>query len=188
VANNVRGDNADKKKAMFLTLLGQETFAKLKVLASQTPVIDLTLDAIMEHLTQHFRPDTIEIAERFKFFKRNQNEKESATEYMSELRRLAKSCNFGPYLMTTLRYQFVRGLQDQRYQRELLCESELTAEMALKKARAAEVVLKETEEMQATKRELYSRELQYNWSYHYRQEYQVGVLSMWGPWPCGSRL
>jgi len=41
VANNVRGDDADKKKAMFLTLLGQETFAKLKVLASPTPVIEL---------------------------------------------------------------------------------------------------------------------------------------------------
>jgi len=38
-------------------------------------VIDLTLDAIMEHLAQHFRPDTNEIAERFKFFKRNQNER-----------------------------------------------------------------------------------------------------------------
>jgi len=43
-----------------------------------------------------------------------------------------------------------------------------------------EVVLKEMEEMHAAKREL--AELQYNWSYHYRQEYQVGLLLMWRPW------
>ena len=85
VANNIRGDNADRKKAIFITLLGQETFTKLKVLASPTPVSDLSLDAIKQQLSQQFRPNTIEIAERFKFFKRNQTEQESATEYMGEL-------------------------------------------------------------------------------------------------------
>lgn len=59
VANSVQGDNAEKKKAMFLTLLGQ-AFAKLKVLASLTPVNKLALDAIMKHLAQHFYPDTEE--------------------------------------------------------------------------------------------------------------------------------
>ena len=116
VANGISGDNADKKKAMFITLLGQETFARLKILASPTNISELSLDAIMQHLTQHFRPTTIEIAERFKFFKRQQNEQESATEYMSELRGLAKTCNFAAYLETALRDQFVCGLGDVKCQ------------------------------------------------------------------------
>ena len=153
VANGISGDNADKKKAMFITLLGQETFARLKILASPTNISELPLDAIMQHLTQHFRPTTIEIAERFKFFKRQQNEQESAMEYMSELRGLAKTCNFAAYLETALRDQFVCGLGDVKCQRELLCEADLTADTALKKARAAEVVLKETQSMQACKQE-----------------------------------
>ena len=33
VANGIRDDNGTKKKAMFITLLGQETFAKLIVLS-----------------------------------------------------------------------------------------------------------------------------------------------------------
>ena len=72
LANNVRDteDNQRRKKALFITVLGQATYAKLKVLANPTSVSDLTLDAIMEHLIGHFRPQTIEIAERFKFFKR----------------------------------------------------------------------------------------------------------------------
>ena len=57
LANNIRDDEENRrqrKKALFITLLGQETFAKLKVLSSPTPVSDLTLDAIMECLMGHY--------------------------------------------------------------------------------------------------------------------------------------
>ena len=111
-----RMDNADKKKAMFITLLGQETFARLKILASPTTISELSLDAIMQHLTQHFRPTTIEIAERFKFFKHQQNKQESAMDYMSELHGLAKTCNFAAYLKTALCNQLVCGLGDVKCQ------------------------------------------------------------------------
>ena len=70
---------------------------------------------------------------------------------MSELRRLAKTCDFGAYLETALWDQFVCGLWDVKCQRGLLCIHDLTAELALKKARAAEVVLKETELKKAYK-------------------------------------
>ena len=127
LANNIRDNNEEnlrRKKALFITLLGQVTFARLKVLASPTPVSELTLDAIMERLIGHYRPQTIEIAERFKFFiKRNQSNIESATEFVAELRRLAKTCNFGGYLETAIRDQFGCGLRDLKCQKELLCEA-----------------------------------------------------------------
>ena len=115
LANNVRDteENQRRKKALFITVLGQATYAKLKVLANPTSVSDLTLDAIMEHLIGHFRPQTIEIAERFKFFKRNQRGPESASEFMAELRSLAKTCNFGEYLESAIRDQFVCGYATQ---------------------------------------------------------------------------
>ena len=153
LANGICGDNADRKKANFVKLLGQETLAKLKTLASPTAVSELTLDSIKQHLNNYFRPVTVEIAERFKFFKWNQKEQESAMDYMSELCRLAKTCNFGAYLETALWDQFACRLWDVKYQCELLCVTNLIAELALKKARAAEVVLKETEGMQAYKKE-----------------------------------
>ena len=155
LANNVRDteENQRRKKALFITVLGQATYAKLKVLANPTSVSDLTLDAIMEHLIGHFRPQTIEIAERFKFFKRNQREAESASEFMAELRSLAKTCNFGEYLESAIRDQFVCGLCDTKCQQELLCQTDLTAGRALQRARASEAVHKETESMQVVRRE-----------------------------------
>ena len=107
----------------------------------------------MERLIGHYRPKTIEIAERFKFFKRNQGTTESATEFIAELRSLAKTCNFGEYLEIAIRDQFVCGLGDSKCQAELLCEAELTADRALQWARAAEVVCKETEGMQLVRKE-----------------------------------
>ena len=70
VANGIQDDNAAKKKAMFIMLLGQETFAKLKVLASPTTMNHLTLVIIVQLLTQHFHPATIETSKQFKFLSR----------------------------------------------------------------------------------------------------------------------
>ena len=69
VANKFKNEGEDlrRKKALFVTLLGHSTFAKLKTLASPTQVSELAMDDIMGLLLAHFRPQTIEIAERFKF-------------------------------------------------------------------------------------------------------------------------
>ena len=102
---------------------------------------------------------------------------------MSELRRLAKTCDFGAYLDTALWDQFVRGLWDVKCQRDLLCVTDLTAELALKKARAAEVVLKETEGMQAYKRELESYPV-----IQVKYAPQSSLLSMWATGARSYRL
>ena len=57
-------------------------------MVSPTPVSDLSLDQI--RLSRRFSrdQDTVEIAERFKFFKRMQQDKEGVAEYLAELRKL----------------------------------------------------------------------------------------------------
>ena len=128
--------------------MGQATFAKLRDLASPRDIVDLSLGDIMELLKTHYRPQTVEIAERYKFFKRTQGVSERTADFMAELRWLAKTCNFGQYLETALRDQFVCGLRDEKCQRELLSIQDLTAEITIRQATAAEVVSKETQAMQ----------------------------------------
>ena len=123
-----------RKKALFLTQIGPKMYAKLKVWVSPTSLTDLSLDDIVARLEARMVPETIEIAERFRFFKRQQKV-DGVTDYMSELRLLAKTCNFGNYLDTALRDQFVCGLKDPRIQRELLCTQDLTVSQALEKER-----------------------------------------------------
>ena len=57
------------RKALFLTRIGRDAFSKLKTLVSPTPLNDLSLDQIVSTMRQHYKKDTVEIAERFKFFK-----------------------------------------------------------------------------------------------------------------------
>ena len=85
----------------------------------------------------------MEIAERFKFFKRIQQANESVAEYIATLRKMAKDCNFGDYLDTAMRNQLVCGMKDAKCQRELLSKSDLTLESALQQSKAMEAVQRE---------------------------------------------
>ena len=64
--------------------------------------------------------------------------------YASELRRLAKNCQFGDQLNIALRDQFVCGLLQEGIQRKLLAKLELTLKKALQIARANEIAQYET--------------------------------------------
>ena len=74
-------------------------------------------------------------------------------EFIAELHSLAKTCNFGRYLETTIPDRFVYRLGDLKCQAELLCEARLTDNGALQRTRAVKVVHKETEGMQLVRKE-----------------------------------
>jgi len=87
--------------------------------------------------TAQYHPHTIEITEWFKFFKCVQDS-ERVTDFVANLKRLAKTYNFGQYSNTALHDQLVCGLHDHKCQWDLLSISDLTLEVALQKATAAE--------------------------------------------------
>ena len=72
-------------------------------MASPRVIADISLDDIVELLKTHYRPQTVEIAELFKVFKHTQGASERTADFMADLRRLAKTCNFGQYLETAPR-------------------------------------------------------------------------------------
>ena len=125
-------------------MLGQTTFVKLHDLASPNDITTLSLDQVVELLTAHYRPQTIEIAEHYKFFKHTQEDQERTADFIAALRRLAKTCNFRQYLDTALRDQFVCGLNDRKCQWELLSTQGLTLQTAIQKATAAETATGES--------------------------------------------
>ena len=95
----------------------------LKSLVAPTNPGDLSLTQINTHLTNHYKPRTLEIAEAFKFNKRDQRPGESMSNYAAELRKLATSCNYGDVLQRNLRDRFVAGLQSATIQKSLLKEA-----------------------------------------------------------------
>ena len=88
-ANNIGSEDEAQqapKKALFITMLGQITFIKLRDLANPTDITTLSLHQVVELLTTHYRPQTNEIAERYKFFKHTQEDQERTTDFIAALR------------------------------------------------------------------------------------------------------
>ena len=124
-------------------MVGHVTFERIKDLLHPVGLGNASLSDIRTKLLEHFKPQNVEIAERFKFFKRMQQADESVSEYIATLKKMAKECNFGDYLDTALRDQLVCGMKDAKCQRELLSKCDLTLDTALHQAKAVEAVQRE---------------------------------------------
>ncbi|XP_013144902.1 PREDICTED: uncharacterized protein LOC106108315, partial [Papilio polytes] len=94
-------------------------------------------------LQLHLDPKPLEIAEFFKFHHRLQNEGEPVKDYLVALRKMAITCNFGTFLTTALRNQFVCGIRSQRIRDRLLESRDLTLERAVDIAAGIESALAE---------------------------------------------
>jgi hypothetical protein len=81
---------ADNKRSMFITCCGAECYNNLKTLLLPAKPTEKTFDEIKTVLTTYYAPDTVEIAERYHFYKREQRQ-ESIAEYMMELKKIGYS-------------------------------------------------------------------------------------------------
>ena len=137
-------EHVARRKAIFLTSVGASTYSLLRTLVRPRQPQDLELDDIIRQLRNHYEPKKIVIAERFRYYKRQQKEGETVTVFLSELRRLAKHCEFGDKLSVALRDQFVCGLRVEALQQKILAETDLTLEKAVRIAQAFESARQET--------------------------------------------
>jgi hypothetical protein len=120
LTRDLSGIAEDKKKSLLLHWMGQEAYNVLCDKLSPTKPINSTYKNIVDTLEKYFDPKPIEVVENFKFHKRYQLENESVDEFIVTLRKMASTCNFGDYLDTALRNQFVFGLKNAGAQKDVL--------------------------------------------------------------------
>lgn len=70
------------------------------------------------------------------------------TEHVAVLQDLAQHCNYGDKLKEIMHDRLVCGISDDRLQRRLLAESELTFEKALKVAQAIKTASRDLRDLQ----------------------------------------
>ena len=136
-----------------LSLIGSKTYSLLKDLLLPEKPADKNFDEIVSTLQKHLNPKPLEIAERFRFYKRNQQEGESILSYIAELKKLTTYCNFGSNLEETLRDRLVCGLSNQQIQKRLLAESKLKFSKAVDIAVAMETATRDATEIHSECRE-----------------------------------
>ena len=146
IANGIEDDT--KKKAMFLSSVGAETFKLIKDLCTPVKPMEKTFDGICTILKDHLNPEPNVIVERYKFFSRNRRNDESVAEYVAELRHLSTHCNFGETLNDMIRDRIVCGVNSAEVQKKLLSVGNtLTLDKALKLAIGFETASKNAENL-----------------------------------------
>ena len=128
----------DKRVPVLLTVIGPSVYATVRSLVAPDKPRTMTCKQLEDVLKSHFEPKPLVIAERSKFYRRNQNATETVLEYAAELRRLAITCDFGTFLDTALRDKFVFGLRSEPLKKSLLTEDGLTMAKAVELAQAKE--------------------------------------------------
>ncbi|UYV80580.1 hypothetical protein LAZ67_19000797 [Cordylochernes scorpioides] len=127
LANGI--EKITQKKAIFLTLIGPETYALARSLAAPKDLAHVNYEEIVNILTGHFCPRPNLIVQRYHFNKHNQGNEPIAT-YIAELRRLSENCEFVD-LDDRLRDRLVCGLKKESLVKRLLSEKDLTFEKAM---------------------------------------------------------
>uniref|UniRef100_A0AAV2JE52 Gag protein n=1 Tax=Knipowitschia caucasica TaxID=637954 RepID=A0AAV2JE52_KNICA len=140
------GIEDERKVAVLLSLMGAKTYNLLRSLIAPAKPADKTIEEITRTLKNHLNPAPLVIAERFRFYKRNQAKTES--EYIADLRRLAEHCQFGEGLSDALRDRFVCGLHNESTQKRLLTEERLTLRRAVDIAVSVETAARDATELQ----------------------------------------
>ncbi|XP_077540966.1 uncharacterized protein LOC144153192 [Haemaphysalis longicornis] len=134
----------DLKVSIFVTAMGKKTYRTLKNLLAPAKPEEKEYSQLVTVLKEHYAPKRIVIAELFRFNHRSQHEGESVAAFTLELKRLASSCEFGPFLEEALRDRFVAGLKDQPTQAVLLKKRTLTFATACDIAKSVELARAET--------------------------------------------
>ena len=141
--------DADKKRAVFLSVVGPATYKLLRSLVSPKKPGEKSYDELVQVLTAHYNPTPSETVQRFKFHSRFRKQGESVATFVAELRSLAEFCNFKNTLEDMLRDRIVCGINNGAIQKRLLAESTLTYQKALELAQGLEAAAKNLRELQA---------------------------------------
>ena len=147
VANQITDEK--RKQAMLIAGIGAAPYKLMRSLC-QNKVSDKGYGELIKIMLDHLNPKPNEIAERYKFHKRDRKPDESVSTYVAVLRKMSEHCGFGDQdrLNEQLRDRFVCGINSQRVLQRLLGMKDLTLEKAIETAISIEVACRDVKEMQ----------------------------------------
>lgn len=118
----------DRKRAIFLTVIGPINYTLIQNLLSPVPLTMKTLEKIINFLNSHFDLAPFVIVETCKFNSIVQSVGESVTNFIAE--SLSKCCKYGTLLDEMLPDRIICGIQQ-----KLLAEYQLILMKATKSQR-----------------------------------------------------
>lgn len=140
---NQEAADQNRRKAILLSVCGSKVYKLMSDLLAPTKPGDKSYDELVKIMQDHYAPKPSEIVQRFKFNNRFRQQNESVSDYVAALRNIAEHCNFNDTLETMIRDRIVCGIANDRIQRRLLSEQDLTFKKAYEISHAMEMAAKD---------------------------------------------
>lgn len=96
-------------------------------------------ERVLQLFDEYFAPKQNELINTFNFHTRKQEDGETFDNFYSEIKKLVKNCNYKELEDRMLRDRIVMGVKDQKIQRKLLENHDLTLDKAVSMCRTAEL-------------------------------------------------
>ena len=138
-----------RRKLHYLVLVELKLILLIRSLVATSKPGTKTFKQLVDVMTAHQNPKPSVIMEWYRFNKRDSTREscESIAQYVAALRKLSEHCEYGETLTDTIRDRLVCGIRDDRIQQQLLAESTLTLENAIKVATSMEQAKKNLEDI-----------------------------------------
>lgn len=135
--------------AVFLNAVGPdavETYNSFEIPETEK----VKYNSVVKAFSDFCEPKKNDVYETYVFHSRNQRESEPFDNFLMDLKKQVRKCDFGPPPLPDrmLRDRIVMGVSDQKLQKRLLETQDLDVKKAIEMARAAEVTLKQMKDMQ----------------------------------------
>src|ERR1051325_6486074 len=135
------------RTATLLSCIGLEAFELFQSLDFANEADRTNIAAVLERFERHCVGETNETFERYVFRRRAQEENEPIETFVSVLRTLVRSCNFGELEDSLMRDQIVMGISDDATRRKLLQTRGLNLQATIDICRSSQLSSRQVKEM-----------------------------------------
>ena len=136
--------------ATFLHLIGEEgleVYNTFNLSAEETDNVDI----LMTKFREYCDPRKNIVYERHMFFNRSQQPGEKVDNFITDLKRLSSSCEFGELRDSLIRDRIVGGIMSQPLKQRMLRDNDLTLDKAVSMAHAEEQTMVQLQAMDGEK-------------------------------------
>ncbi|XP_026672572.1 uncharacterized protein K02A2.6-like [Ceratina calcarata] len=149
-------DTKDEKRriAVLLHLIGPE--------APEFPIFTLTdeekkvYNNVMRAFEEFCSPRSNESVERYVFFTRMQQQGETFTSFITDLRKLSTTCNFGELRDSLIKDRIICGMNNTDLKMRLLREENLDLDKCMKMCKSAELSMAQLQTIEGSDTEVHS--------------------------------
>lgn len=139
--------NKSLRTATLLTCIGSDALDVYEGLEFENEDNKKDIDIVLQKLQRYCIGETNKIYERYRFNKRDQEPNESLDAYVTALRTLAKTCNFGVLENSLIRDRIVIGVRDNQARKKLLQVSKRTLKECIDICRSYETSSQQLKEI-----------------------------------------